>query len=65
MGNKLLFVIDVLSFLFFEGRVSLYSPGCPGTLCLPGCPQTQRSACPCFPNARIKGMPYHVPLWMC
>lgn len=29
-------------FFFFKDRVSLCSPGCPGTLCRPSCPQTHR-----------------------
>jgi hypothetical protein len=44
-------------FLFFRDRVSLYSPGCPGTR--PGWPRTQKSACLCLPSAGIKGVRHH------
>jgi hypothetical protein len=38
-------------------RVSLYSPGCPGTHAVDQAgPRTQRSACLCLPSAEIKGM---------
>ena len=44
----------------FGDRVSLYSPGCPGTqLCRPGWPRTQKSACLCLPSAGIKGVRHH------
>jgi hypothetical protein len=36
--------------LDFQDRVSLFSPGCPGT---------QKSACLCFPSAGIKGLHHH------
>jgi hypothetical protein len=38
------------SFFFFQDRVSLYSPGCPGT---------QKSTCLCLPSAGIKGVCHH------
>jgi hypothetical protein len=41
-------------FFFFKDRVSLYSPGCPGThFCRPGWPRTQKSACLCL---RVLGL---------
>jgi hypothetical protein len=43
-------------FLFFRDRVSLYSPGCPGTHSRPGWPRTQKSACLYLPSAGIKGV---------
>jgi hypothetical protein len=45
----------------FWDRVSLYSPGCPSwnSLCRPGWPRTQKSACLCLPSAGIKGMCHH------
>jgi hypothetical protein len=39
-------------FFFFRDRVSLYSPGCPGT---------QKSTCLCLPSAGIKGVRHHRP----
>jgi hypothetical protein len=48
--------------LFFKtGFLSLCSPGCPRTLCRPGWPGTQKSACLCLPSAGIKGMRHHCP----
>jgi hypothetical protein len=38
--------------LVFRDRVSLYSPGCPGT---------QKSACLCLPSAGTKGVCHHHP----
>ena len=38
--------------LFFQDRVSLYSPGWP---------RTQKSACFCLPSAEIKGVHHHCP----
>jgi hypothetical protein len=52
-------------FLVFQDRVSLYSPGCPGThnsLGRPGWARTQKSACLCLPSAGIKGMRHHAQL---
>jgi hypothetical protein len=44
----------------FGDRVSLYSPGCPGTqLCKPGWPRAQKSAYLCLPSAGIKGVHHH------
>jgi hypothetical protein len=45
--------------LSFPDRVFLCRPGCPGTHCRPGWPQTQKSACLCLPSAGIKGVCYH------
>ena len=42
----------LVDFFFFRDRVSL---------CSPGCPQTQKSACLCLPSARIKGVQHHRP----
>jgi hypothetical protein len=39
-------------FLVFRDRVSL---------CSPGCPRTQKSACLCLPSAGIKGVRHHRP----
>jgi hypothetical protein len=47
------------SFFFFWDRVSLYSPGCPVSLCRPGWPCTLKSACLCLPSAGTKGMHHH------
>jgi hypothetical protein len=44
----------------FRDRVSLYSPGCPGThFCRPGWPRTQKSVCLCLQSAGIKGVHHH------
>jgi hypothetical protein len=40
-------------FLVFQDRVSLCSPGCPGT---------QKSTCLCLPSAGIKGLCHHARL---
>jgi hypothetical protein len=52
----------IKSFLFvfvFRDRVSLHSPGCPGTG--PGWPLTQKSSCLCLQSAGIKGVyRYHL-----
>ena len=50
-----------LFFFFPRDRVSLCSPGCPGTHCRPGWPRTQKSSCLCLPSARIKGVRHHCP----
>jgi hypothetical protein len=42
-------------FVFFRDRVSL---------CIPGWPQTQKSACLCLPSAGIKGVRHHRPACM-
>jgi hypothetical protein len=49
--------------LFFQDRVSLYSPGCPGTHFVDqaGLDRTQKSACLCLPSAGIKGVRHHCP----
>jgi hypothetical protein len=49
-------------FLFFRDRVSLCSPGCPGTCLVDQAgPRTQRSACLCLPSAGIKGVRHLCP----
>jgi hypothetical protein len=53
------FFVCLFVFVFvFRDRVSLCSPGCPGTHFID---QTQKSACLCLPSARIKGMRHHCP----
>jgi hypothetical protein len=49
--------------LFSCDRVSLCSPGWPGTHSRPSWPPTQKSACLCLPSAGIKGMRHHCPAW--
>jgi hypothetical protein len=46
---------------FFQDRVSLCSPGCPGTHSRPDWPRTQKSSCLCLPSAGIKGMHHQCP----
>jgi hypothetical protein len=53
---------DVLFFLVFRDRISLYSPGW-NSLCRPGWPRTQKSACLCLPSAGIKGVCHHARLY--
>jgi hypothetical protein len=62
--GHLWFFLFVLVFGFFGDTVSLYSLGCPGTnsLCRPGWPRTQKSACLCLPSAGIKGVRHHAQL---
>ena len=57
----IIIIILVFYFFVFRDRVSLYSPGCPGTLCRPGWPRTQKSTCLCLclPIARIKDVCRH------
>jgi hypothetical protein len=45
-------------------RVSLYSPGCPGTHFVDQAGlETQKSSCLCLPSAGIKGVRHHRPAW--
>jgi hypothetical protein len=55
------FLLLLFVCLFFQDRVSLCSPCCPGThsFCRPGWPRTQKSACLCLPSAGIKGIHHH------
>jgi hypothetical protein len=49
-----------LLFLVFRDRVSLCSPGCPGTHFVDQAGlETQKSACLCLPSAGIKGVRHH------
>jgi hypothetical protein len=50
-------------FEFFQVRVSLCSPGSWNSLCRPGWPPTQKSACLCLPSAGIKGTRHHCPAY--
>ena len=60
------FVFCFLGFFWGEGFetwflcISLAVPW--NSLCRPGCPQTQKSACFCLPNAGIKGVHHHTRL---
>jgi hypothetical protein len=56
-----MFFVCLFFGLVFRDRVSLYSPGCPGTHCTPGWPRTQKSTCLCLPSAGIKRMRHHCP----
>jgi hypothetical protein len=50
-------------FLFFRDRVSLNSPGCPGTHFVDQAGLgTQKSTCLCLPSAGIKGVHHHAQL---
>ena len=50
----------LFAFVVFQARVSLCSPGCPGTSsCRSGWPWTQRSSCLCLQSAGIKGVCHH------
>jgi hypothetical protein len=46
---------EAVLFVFWD-RISLCSPGCPGTLCRPGWPRTQKSSCLCLSSAGIKAL---------
>jgi hypothetical protein len=46
--------------LVFRDRVSLYSPGCPGTHSVDQSGRTQKSAC--LPSAGTKGVRHHTQL---
>ena len=48
-------------YLPFQNRFSLRSPGCPGTPSVDL--NSQRSTCPCLPNAEIKGMCHYYLAW--
>jgi hypothetical protein len=54
-----IYLFIYLFILVFWDRVSLCSPGYPGTHSRPGWPRTQKSACLCLPSAGIKGMRHH------
>jgi hypothetical protein len=51
--------INNLFFLVFRDRVSLYSPGCPGTHFVDQAGLELKSVCLCLPSAGIKGMRHH------
>jgi hypothetical protein len=51
----LFFFFFCFLFFVFQDRVSLYSPGCPGT-------HSIDQAVLCLPNAGIKGMRHHCPV---
>jgi hypothetical protein len=55
----LVFLVFGFWFLVFRDRVSLYSPGCPGTHFVDQAGQTQKSACLCLLSAGIKGVCHH------
>jgi hypothetical protein len=53
----------VLFCFVFQDRVSLYSPGCPGTHSVGQAGlELQKSACLCLPSAGIKGVRHHARL---
>ena len=56
IGNFCLFVC-----LFFETGFLCVAWPSRNSLCRPGQPQTQKSACLCLPSARIKGELHHCP----
>jgi hypothetical protein len=60
-SNLVLLLLFCFVLFCFWDRVSLCSPGCPGTnsLCRPGWPRTQKFACLCLQSAGIKGMHHH------
>jgi hypothetical protein len=59
----LIYICVYIYILVFRDRVSLYSPGCPGThFCRPGWPRTQKSSCLCLPSSGIKGVHHHARL---
>jgi hypothetical protein len=55
------FFVCLFVCLFFQDRVSPYSPGWPGTHFVnqAGWPRTQKSACLCLPSCGIKGVCHH------
>jgi hypothetical protein len=67
------FVVLVFGFLgvfclfcFFRDRVSLYSPGCPGTHFVDQAGlELQKSALLCLPSAGIKGVLHYAQLTLC
>jgi hypothetical protein len=49
--------VFVLVFVVFQEKVSVYSPGCPGTHSVrPGWPRTRKLICLCFPSAGIQNL---------
>jgi hypothetical protein len=46
---------------FFQDRISLCSPGCPGTHSVDQADLEQKSTCLCLPSAGIKGVHHHCP----
>jgi hypothetical protein len=48
-------------FCFSRQGFSVYPWLSWNSLCRPGCPQTQKSACLCLPSAGIKGLHHHCP----
>ena len=54
---KFFFLFSLSSFFFFWDRVSLHSPGCPGTHSV----NQAGLACLCLPSAGIKGVRHHCP----
>jgi hypothetical protein len=62
VAPSLLCFIFVGVVVVFQDRVSLCSPGCPGTHSVDQAgPRTQRFACLCLSSAGIKGMCHHCP----
>jgi hypothetical protein len=62
---SILFFSFVCLFVCFRDRVSLYSPGCPGTHSVDQADLTQKSTCLCLPSAGIKGVRHHTWLFFC
>lgn len=60
-GQWNLLLCFCLFFVFIWDRVLLCISDCPGTLCRPGWPQTDkpRLACFCLLRSRVKGIGYH------
>jgi hypothetical protein len=58
-----LFFFFFFFFLVFRDRVSLYSPGCPGTHAVDqaGLELRNPPACLCLSSAGIKGVHHHLP----
>jgi hypothetical protein len=63
LARWLFFVCLFVCFVFWD-KVSLCSPGCPGTHCRPGWPRTQKSVCLCLPNVGRREPPRPAFVWV-